>query len=131
MKAFFLLLLFIIPLFFLPIPYALNHTGIYNHLSGLIWCTHKIACTHEVGHKVDDVAGWVSSTQEYKKVVNDLGYDYFAESNTQGRVLSFKNDKETYAEIFTLAAGQEENMHPSLIKFYDWDLARQLLEKYQ
>jgi len=125
-----LLVLIIIPLFFLPIPSSPDHTGIYNTWSGLIWCSHEMACIHEVGHKLDDLAGWVSKSPEYQEAVTALGYEYFTENNPHGRDISFSNHTEAYAEIFTLSFGQEQNMHPSLRQFYDWDRASQLLEKY-
>ncbi len=105
----------VLALIFLPIPLR-GETGLYNIYSGLIYCQPS-SCVHEVGHKMDDLGGWVSGSDEFKKVVSDMGLDLW-------------NEKETYAEIFELADGKEENMPEQLREFYDWELAEKLLEKY-
>ena len=101
------------------LPYSIAKPGFrvdgaYNTWSGLIWCRTEEACIHEIGHKLDDMAGWPSSSAEYKEAVGPTVW----------------NEKETYAEIFRFYRGKEENMPAHLAKFYNWELADKLMEKY-
>ena len=104
-----------IPLpFFNTLPDGRVVTGKYNAWSGLIWCTSELSCIHEVGHKLDDMAGWPSRSAEYKQAIGPTVW----------------NEEETYAEVFAFYGGKKENMPAHLAIFYNWELAEKLLEKY-
>jgi len=115
MKTLYFFLL--IALLFLPLPLP-GHNGEYNTWSNLIYC-EPAACIHEVGHKLDDLAGFglaVSSSPEWRSMIDDLGGDDYIE---------------TYARMFAFAEGKQENMPVLLRPFYDWELAQELLKDYQ
>ena len=113
------MIILLLCLLLLPIPYG--YAGMYNTWSGLIYCQPE-ACAHEVGHKLDDMSGWVSRTDEFQYAISDMA--------EMGLALQ-DNSQEDYAWIFELAHGQRENMPEQLQEFYDWELAEQLLEKYK
>ena len=119
-KTIALLLLIIIALQFLPFsipkPGWVNN-GNYNTFSGLIWCK-PADCVHEVGHKLDHLSNWPSSSDSFNTVVEDMGLDLW------------ENEKENYARIFSLAKGRPENMPEILWPFYDWELAVNLMKKF-
>ena len=112
--------LYLIVWAFIPLPFPTRISGgrvvrgRYNAWSGLIWCETKRICIHEVGHKLDDLAGWPSRSAEYKEAIGPTVWD----------------EEETYAEVFMFYGGKEENMPAHLAIFYNWELADKLMEKY-
>lgn len=104
---------------FLPFPFPFwDYCGSYNTWSGLIW--YRRHCRiHEIGHKLDHLSGWPSSTDSFNTVVKEMGLDLL------------ENEKENYANIFVVARGSRENMPERLWPFYDFDLAEELLIKHK
>lgn len=122
-------LVFFVCSFFLPIPLPLlgyaGYTGMYNTVSGLIWCTSEKSCIHEVAHKLDDEGGWISETPEFERDVELLlGSDL-------ERGFMNKHIHEIYANLFAMAKGKEENMPELLRPYYDWERAAELMKKYE
>ena len=121
---------------FLPIP-MIGWTGAYNAWSGLIYCSDKNSCLHEIGHKLDHSNKWVSSSADFDVTVHQFiiteikgdnpGYDVILLANYPFDL----NAAELYADIFLLYDGDEIKMPPELRQFYDWELARTLVEKYR
>ena len=106
--------IFVLLFSFLPIPLN-GEDGIYNTFSGFIWCSQPNACIHEAGHKIDHSGGWVSSSPEYQRTIEEMG-------------LSILDDpRENYAALFAFAQGKKENMPEQLHKFYDFELSERLL----
>lgn len=143
------LLLVILTLWFLlPIPLP-GQAGIYNPVSGLLWCSSHDTCLHEVGHELDDEGGWVSHTEAFSQAVylfvgseliahdvNSKSYNMaHAILKTPG-VITWRgrwldSQSEIYAIIFVYSDGKAENLPPVFRPFYDWDRAEELLKTHQ
>ena len=113
----------------LPIPLP-GQAGVYNPVSGLLWCSYHEACNHEIGHKLDDESGWVSHSPEFSAAVYlFVGSELVAHDTKSPRyklahailetpgVISWKgrwldSQSEIYATIFMYADGQIEWMPP-------------------
>lgn len=149
MKIFFsALLLILLTYLLLPIPLP-GQAGVYNPISGLLWCSYHDACNHEIGHKLDDESGWVSHSQEFSAAVYlFVGSELIAhDTNSQKYKLAnailktpgvitwrgrwLDSQSEIYATIYMYADGQKEWMPPVFRPFYDWDKAEQFQKKYQ
>ena len=106
-----------------PRPHALG----YYTWNGTIWCTSRASCLHEVGHALDDRAGWISS---------ELGFIAAMENYTIARTRRSDGRpdaealRELYADIFAGAEGKAENMPEPFREFYDWPRAAELIEEY-
>lgn len=112
---------------------------------GLIWCTDHKSCLHEVGHMLDDRAGWVSRSKQYigavelYEMVQALRSPdpqtawktftvFFYQNRPDGpdrRLLM-----ELYATMFAEAGGKPQNMDESFRNFYNWQLADKLASQY-
>jgi len=108
-------IIIILAFLLLPIP-RVGHIGAYNTLSELIWCKTPKACLHETGHKLDDNAGWISSSKDFQDTIDDMNLNLW------------DNYKEAYASLFVIAEGKKENTALRLQKFYDWDRANEITE---
>lgn len=112
---------------------------------GLIWCTDRTSCLHEVGHLLDDRAGWISKSKQYIGAVElyetvqalrspnpDMAWKtftvFFYQNRPDGPDRSLL--MELYATMFAAAGGKPENMEPSFRHFYNWQLAAELIRKY-
>lgn len=133
---------------FLPIPLP-SQGGVYNPVTGLIWCGSHDTCVHEVGHKLDDNSGWISHSPEFSEAVylfvgseliaHDTDSQSYKLANTILRlpgVISWRgrwldSQSEIYATIFMYSGGARENMPEIFRPFYDWDDADRLLRKHQ
>lgn len=132
----------------LPIPLP-GQYGVYNPLSGLLWCSSHYTCNHEVGHKLDDNGDWPSHSEKFSEAVYlFVGSELVAHDTkswnyrlanailrTPG-VISWSgrwldSQSEIYATIFAYADGKKENMPAIFQPFYDWNQAEQLIQKYQ
>lgn len=123
----------------LPIP-SQHAKGVYNRYSGLIWCSDRSSCLHEIGHKLDQKAGYPSKdgvfglalrmylNDELKKpqaseialgIFNFPGAFSYAEGSN--RYTSWTTG-EIYASMFAWADGKEENMPEQFRHFYNWSL---------
>lgn len=125
-----------------PIP---GKDGTYNKVSGLIWCRTENICIHEVGHKLDDEAGWISHSKEFSLTVSAfVWFELDADREPHPFVYKimtfpgvFRNtpsiftddNAELYASLFQWAGGKEENMPELLRPYYDWERAQELIEK--
>lgn len=102
-------------LFILPLKYH------GQYWMGFIWCKPNIpyACPHEVAHYSDEEMGYPSATKEFKAAVEGIG------------LTMWSTPSEVYAELYTIAQGEEDKMPEALRGFYDWDLAEELLRSYE
>jgi hypothetical protein len=113
------------------------------YIAGHILCTNHASCVHEVGHKLDDEAGWISATPEYVGTVewlmlttstaadNPLAFEVFTKFfYTPHGHADQAQLRELYAEMFEAADGQRERVHGMFQHFYDWDRAAELLSVY-
>lgn len=98
--------------------------GSYNKISGLIWCTSHPSCTHEIAHKIDDEAGWISHSDEFYNAVKSL-----APSVERGFLN--KNMEEIYASIFERARGDSDAIPEQLRAFYNFNRAKVLMRQYE
>ncbi|NUQ86789.1 MAG: hypothetical protein HUU11_18985, partial [Anaerolineales bacterium] len=48
----------------LPIPLR-GEEGQFNVISGLIWCSDRSSCLHEVAHALDREGGWISHGDDF------------------------------------------------------------------
>lgn len=117
----------------LVIPLPLTGTkGIYNSWSGLYWCETPSTCIHEIGHRLDQEAGWVSSTEKFRTAMKIY---IMVESRVPdtSRLFYFIFDDEDfsapeiYADIFQWSGGKRENTPEIFREFYDWERAKELL----
>ena len=110
-------------LLFLFLPIRLNAAGAYNQFTNTISCVPE-ACAHEVGHKLDDLAGIgmaVSTSEEWARAM-DLAKPPAPMVGSYGNVTS----EELYAELFQI--GIDKGYMPSaLARFYDLELGNELL----
>lgn len=128
-----IILICIIGILMTPFPLS-DQDGVYNTFSGLYWCNSRSACIHEIGHKLDQEAGWVSQTQKFR---NSLEIFIRVEAHMprpdplMHKIFTFQNFTalEIYAEIFRYSNGNSQNMPESFRKFYDWDRAKILINK--
>ncbi|RUM41397.1 MAG: hypothetical protein DSY80_08960 [Desulfocapsa sp.] len=61
------------------------------------------------------MSGWVSKTDDFHEVVNEMGLNLW------------DNYQEDYAQIYDLADGCKDKMPIELQDFYDWNLAKRLI----
>lgn len=138
-----LLLVVIIFVAIVPIPLP-QYDGMYNSISGLLWCRNERACTHEIGHKLDDEGRWVSHTEEFSLAVeaflwielahNETPHPFVYKIMAHSGVFEWQGwfvdpQAELYASLFEWSGGVSENMPELLRPFYDWERAQELIEK--
>lgn len=143
-KLFLFTLLFIIILFASPIP-PVGSDGAYNIISRTIYCKTELACVHEIGHKLDQEAGWQSRKYEFSLAVEVFIWHEIAENNPPHpfvyKIMKFdglfewngwftNHQAELYASLFEWSGGVSEKMPELLRPYYDWDRAKELLERY-
>jgi hypothetical protein len=129
----------VLVLFLLPFPQD-HQDGAYNLTSHLAWCRTRAACLHEIGHALDQQAGWVSQSFEfhntlqmylfveiYQQGITQLPADIL-EITYRGTGSSGPIKRELYAYLFQYAQGDPAHMPEAFRKFYDWDLARDYLQ---
>ena len=134
------LLLLILSL--LPIP-PKDADGAFNVISGAIWCQNGKACLHEIGHKLDKDSGWISGSEDFKLTISTyIAFEAYqgTPSETALRLIAYPlvydfnpfriTHAEIYASLFSWSGGKQENMPDLFRKFYDWDRAAKLIEKY-
>lgn len=113
----------IVILFVLFIPFHTPWTtGMYNKITGWYVCRTEAACIHEIAHKLDDEAGWISHSDEFYQTV--LLYL----PNAKKGFLN-KNMEELYAGVFERAQGDLEAMPEPFRHFYDFDRAHELMQE--
>ncbi len=125
--------------FLVPLPVD-NQDGAYNLTSRLAWCRTRLACLHEIGHALDQQAGWVSQSPEfYKALQMYLFAEIYMRGVTElpagilevtyrGNGASGPIKRELYAYLFQMAEGNPERMPESLRYFFDWQLAQQYVD---
>lgn len=143
MKSKIAIIIFVLSWIFLPFP--IPGRGVYNKVSGLIWCRTETVCIHEVAHKLDDEADWISHSKEFSLSVSAfVWFELDADREPHPFVYKimtfpgvFRNtpsfwtddNAELYASLFEWAEGKEESMPELLRPFYDWERAAELIEK--
>lgn len=136
-----------------------NQDGYYNTTFRYVVCYDHYQCLQEIGHALDQEMGWVSQSQEYEREVYrflsaNLTVPPLARHPFLDRVYLFPgivyprmkyNDPtsysfwnggwggtiELYASMFEWSDGKPESMPGGFLKFYNWDRAKILLNKYQ
>jgi len=113
-----------------------DEEGLYNPITDLIWCSNESSCLHELGHKLDRHAGWISHSERFGSAVEMYVFiEIYSESPPSRlvhRILSLPGtlrrsgitadpQAEMYATIFELSDGKVENMPEIFREFYDWD----------
>lgn len=130
----------------IPIP-SPEKKGAYNTISGLIWCTSELSCIHEVAHKLDDEAGWISHENEFSLAVAAFVWHEIANYDPPHpfvyRIMRFPgvflntpsvftdDNAELYASIFEWSEGKKESMPEIFHRFYDFDRAQELMKRYE
>ena len=143
MKYKFLLFATLVLFVVLPIP-PLGKRGAYNTISEMIWCNNQSACIHEVGHKLDDEADWISHSNEFSLAVSAFVWHEIAEHEITHpyvyKIMKFPGifsyappwtdpNAELYASIFQWSEGKKENMPEIFRRFYDWERAQELIDE--
>ena len=124
-----------------PIP-TTQQDGVYNMLSRLAYCENRSYCLHEIGHAMDQQAGWVSQSPEFYQALQLYLYTELQKPLTQtpaeilaityrGGDGSYSIKMEIYAYLFQWAQGKPEQMPEALRPFYDWDNAARLMQFIQ
>ena len=139
-----LVLLLALTLVSLPLPRG-GSNGVYNTISRTMWCRTMSACLHEVGHRLDQEAGWASHSKEFGKAVETYVLVEFWEGKPSDTARAIVNlpgvfswrgsyfgdsQSEIYAIIFEKAEGQEDKMPEIFRGFYNWERAEALVQKY-
>lgn len=132
--------------------------GYYNTTFGYVVCHDRWQCLHEIGHIVDYSMDQVSLSPAYtrelgnfitvnltvpprarhsmiKNVVSYPGIIRPLDPISDPSTFSFwaggwGGTVEIYAEMLVWSDGKVENMPSGFLKFYDWDLVEELLDKY-
>lgn len=124
----------------LPFPRP-GDSGYYTW-AGYIWCTDHASCVHEVGHMLDDRAGWVSQSAAFRNEIATYFMVSFmpspeapAEFNVftqlaNPNALSSSELKEFYANLLEDADGDPAEMAPGFRSYYNWSLAARLIREY-
>ena len=132
------ILVLVVLMSLVPIPVD-QQDGAYNLTSRLAWCRTRAACVHEVGHALDQRAGWVSQSPEFYKALQMFLYvEIYQKGITELPAgileITYRGDgasgpikQELYAYIFQVADGNPEQMPESLRSFYDWQSAEEYL----
>lgn len=129
MKKLFLLTLFCVTLgmAYYSVPIPRPHMLGYYTWNGTIWCTDHESCLHEVGHMLDDKAGWISASPEYLAVLE-------AYTPLDVRMPDGQPDRtalmEFYAQAFEFTGGMPDRMPVQFRDFYDWQKASVLIQEY-
>ena len=138
-----LAMLLLIVFMLAPIPPSTRHAGAYNYTSHLMYCRTELACLHEVGHRLDQAAGYPSQSPQFKQALQmylyvELRQPQLAETPASILELTYRGGepmseikKEIYAYLFAWAAGQPENMPAVFREFYDWHTADRLVPLLQ
>lgn len=117
-RIFVLIIFFVL---FVPIPVPMTD-GTYNRISGWYVCETESACYHEIAHKLDDEAGWISHSIGFHDAIESYIGDV-------ERGFLSRNMEEIYAGIFAKSNANPENMPELLRPYYDWERAAELIEK--
>jgi len=106
----------------LPIPLG-NVSGVYNTVTGIMWCRTDADCRHEIAHYIDDTNGWTSETVEYRDALTTYLLVELKVDTRPGDPLAVdivkmtgKPVKEIYADIYAMTNGEPP---PSLREFYE------------
>ena len=121
-----------------PIPTA-HQYGTYNTVSHLAWCKTYDYCLHEIGHALDQQAGWISQSAEFYRALQMYLYielrqpqldalpANILELTYRGGDGTYSIKLEIYAYLFQWAQGKPEYIPEALRGFYDWDDARRMI----
>jgi hypothetical protein len=123
-----------------PIPPSSQHAGAYQYDSHLMYCRTRSACLHEVGHRLDQIAGFPSQSEEFERALQmylyvEIRKPVLSEMPVLIMELTYRSNgemsetkREIYAYLFAWANGKPENMPDGLRPFYDWDSASRLIK---
>ena len=151
-----ILIIIILILFGLSEYSARNSVGFYRSLTGTIYCSSRVSCIHEIGHKTDDEHGWISKSYDWQRAVDyyrvkiyyypetrnkisadieffyGVGWERFQGTNifSTGFWDGWGGYTELYAYILELSDGKQENIPEELREFYDWDRINELMKIY-
>lgn len=124
----------------LPIPKIGEH-GATNIITGLSWCDEDWACRHEIGHKLDRRAGWISQSPEFSDavmmyVLSHARVDEELPVYILAMTYSPKDGQEPtkaelYAFIYEYSNGDPLRLPVGLRPFFDWDYGRELMKGMQ
>lgn len=116
-------------LFLLPFPVRGEH-GAYNSWSRLAWCDRQSACLHEIGHALDQQAGWASQTPEFAEAVQMyVIYGIQAQEPLPVYILAMTytapdrqepTKAELYANLYAISEGDPAKLPASLRPFFNW-----------
>lgn len=107
-----------------------NKDNYYNSWSNKIVCTDH--CLHEIGHKLDDLSGWVSKTPEWRNAVPEKDLLIFKKLPLSSRLFVItKGDQytEMYAIYLERYSANFEIMPYGLREFYNQELLNQIMSE--
>lgn len=135
-----LLLIAVLIMILTMIPFPIEgRDGSFNMISRLTFCRTSIACLHEIGHALDQKAGWVSQSPGFSKALQmylfvELRKNTLSilpvgiiEITYRGRRKSGSIKMELYAYLFQWSEGKPDRMPESLRPFFDWELAARFI----
>lgn len=121
-----------------PVPTAQQH-GTYNTVSHLAYCDDHNVCLHEIGHALDQQAGWISQSPEFQRALQMYLYVEMRKPKLTAMPayileLTYRSGEgmdsvkmEIYAYLFQWSAGNPERMPEVMRSFYDWQTAQRLI----
>lgn len=124
-----------------PLPPSGIH-GRYNYNSRLAYCESRVLCLHEIGHALDQAAGFPSQGREFGDALgihlavalhNDRPEQFSMQilRDLTGYADDYRVKSELYANLFMASGGEAENLPADLRPFYDWYLAARLLGRWR
>jgi hypothetical protein len=127
----------------IPFPVG-DEIGVYNRVSGLIYCTNVKSCIHEVAHKLDSLSGYPSQSKAFSDslqiffIANYSTHEYtdlYYILVTEPGILSWKGFsnnhlEEIYAEIYEYADGLYSSMPEIFREYYDFELGSAIISYY-
>ena len=125
----------------------------YNYLTGEILCDTRALCLHEVAHKYDQSAGYVSLTKEYQHnidvyramlweypdhrdehsfdIYNYPGLGSIKWLNTNPFTQNWSAYSELFADIVLWSDGDINKCPQELRGYYDWNFINSEMEKLE
>ena len=104
--------------------------GYYAPDFDYIYAVNEAVCMHEVAHKMDYEAGWVSKTSEWRWAVNKSMKENMDTESIDRTILFYIHDlTELYADIYKECYAHDFCIPEQLRPFYNFEYGDQLIRE--